>query len=104
MFFSLVNVIASLITRSMWSKAIFYPYWENTARGYEDILALILLIRMICRAVIILIVVVSIVNMYRNKTWTVSGVASYLSDKKYDLQVKLKEKKERKKLKGRNED
>ncbi|SFU47020.1 ABC transporter permease [Butyrivibrio sp. INlla21] len=95
-FFSLINVISTFITRSMWNKAIFYPYWENAARGYEDILALILLIRLICRATLILMAVIFIVNLYRHKTWTVSGVVSYLSDKKYDYEVRRKEKKENK--------
>ena len=87
----------------MWDKAIFYPYWENTARGYEDILALILLIRLVCRAVIILMFVGTVINLYRHKTWTVSGVVNYLSDKKYDYEVRLKEKKENK-LKKKDEE
>ena len=102
-FFSLINVISTFITRSMWDKAIFYPYWENTARGYEDILALILLIRLVCRAVIILMFVGTVINLYRHKTWTVSGVVNYLSDKKYDYEVRLKEKKENK-LKKKDEE
>ena len=102
-FFSLIKVISTFITRSMWDKAIFYPYWENTARGYEDILALILLIRLVCRAVIILMFVFTVINLYRHKTWTVSGVVNYLSDKKYDFEVRLKEKKENK-LKKKDEE
>ena len=91
-FFSLIAVIRSYGLRSMWNKAIYYPYWENLARGYEDILATILFVRMICMLVVIVLVVIFIVNAYRNKTWTVRSVIKYLSDKKYDLEAEHKQK------------
>ncbi len=94
-FFSLIAVLRSFFTRSMWNKAIFYPYWENTARGYEDILSLILLVRMICMTVLILILTGFVVNAYRHKKWTVRGIVKYLSDKKYDLEVEHMRKKEK---------
>ena len=94
-FFSLLEVLRNFFARSMWSKAIYYPYWENTARGYEDILALILLVRMICIAVLTVTLVVFVVNSYRHKKWTARGILKYLSDKKYDLEVEYKRKKEK---------
>ena len=92
-FFSLLAVLKSFGTRSMWNKAIYYPYWENTARGFEDIMALLLLIRIICMSVLILMLAVFIINAYRHKKWTVRGVIKYLSDRKYDLEVKYNRKK-----------
>ncbi|WP_026520815.1 ABC transporter permease [Butyrivibrio sp. VCB2001] len=94
-FFSLIAVLRNFFTRSMWNKAIFYPYWENTARGYEDILSLILLVRIICMTVLILILTAFVVDAYRHKKWTVRGIVKYLSDKKYDLEVEHKRKKEK---------
>ena len=94
-FFSLLSVLKNFFTRSMWNKAIYYPYWENTARGYEDILALILLVRMIALAVVIVIFTIFVVGSYRHKKWTVRGILKYLSDKKYDLEVEYKRKKEK---------
>ena len=44
---ALLKVLMSFGTRSMQEMPINYPYWENIARGWEDILALILLIRVI---------------------------------------------------------
>ena len=41
---SLLEVAASFGTRSMWQKAIYYPYWENIARGYEDVLSVLFII------------------------------------------------------------
>ncbi len=93
--FSLFSVLKNFFTRSMWSKAIYYPYWENTARGYEDVLALILLVRMICLTVLTVTLVIFVVNSYRHKKWTARGIVKYLSDKKYDLEVEYKRKKEK---------
>lgn len=39
--FSCIKRIKDFTTRSMNSRAIIYPYWENIARGYEDILTII---------------------------------------------------------------
>lgn len=91
--FALFDVIRSFGTRSMWSKAIFYPYWENIARGYEDILALMLLFRTICIVAIVVILVILVVDLYRHKRFTMSSVISIIADKKYDLEVKINRKK-----------
>lgn len=36
-----LEVLKKFATRSMTSKAVIYPYWENVARGYEDVIALL---------------------------------------------------------------
>lgn len=92
-FFALLNVIMSYGTRSMWNKAIFFPYWENLARGYEDILATLLLIRLICRTIVVVIIVLFIIRSYRNKKWTVRGIFNDLMEKKYDYEVRRAQKK-----------
>ncbi len=89
-FFSLLDVSASFGKRSMWDKPIFYPYWENVARGYEDILALINLIRTIFGVIIFFAVCVLVVMAYRNRTWTVGGIIRFLSDKKYEYEASRK--------------
>lgn len=40
-------VLKGFGTRSMSQKGIVYPYWENIARGYEDIFALTLLLKIL---------------------------------------------------------
>ena len=92
-FFALMKVIGQIGTRSMWGKAIYYPYWENIARGWEDSLAALLLGRVICICLIVLIMAIEIVNAYRNKKWTVRGVARYLADRKYDFEAERRQKK-----------
>ena len=42
------DVIKNFGVRSMTTKNIVFPYWENRARGYEDISALFLVLEMIC--------------------------------------------------------
>ncbi len=91
--FALFKVLKSFGTRSMWSKAIFYPYWENIARGYEDMLAVLLFFRAVALLTMAVIIAVVIVNIYRHKKWTVRGIVNYLSDKKYDLEVSYKQRK-----------
>ncbi|MBE5826238.1 MAG: ABC transporter permease [Butyrivibrio sp.] len=91
-FLALLKVLRQTGTRSMWGKAIYYPYWENIARGWEDSLAALLLGRMICIIAVVLIAAVNIVNAYRNKKWTVRGVARYIADKKYDFEAKRRKK------------
>lgn len=92
-FRALLKVLRQTGTRSMWGKAIYYPYWENIARGFEDSMAALLLGRMICIIAVVLIVAVNIVNAYRNKKWTVRGVARYIADKKYDFEAEKHKKK-----------
>lgn len=86
-FFKLWEISRSFGRRSMWDKPIFYPYWENLARGYEDILALINLIRTLCVVIVSAIAAVLVVIAYRNKKWTVRGIAAYLADKKYEIEA-----------------
>ena len=92
-FFALIKVLRESGTRSMWGKAIYYPYWENIARGWEDYLAVLLLGRIICIVAVVIIVAVEIVQGYRHKKWTVRGIAKYLSDKLYDFEAERNQKK-----------
>ena len=89
-FFKLWEVSKSFGKRSMWDKPIFYPYWENVARGYEDILALLNFFRTIFVIAAFVLVSVLIVIAYRNKTWTVRGVVNFLADKKYEFESNRK--------------
>ncbi len=45
---ALIPVILDFGIRSMQLSAVRYPYWENIARGYEDICAVLLLLQAIC--------------------------------------------------------
>ena len=43
-----IAVLQNFGIRSMTTKNIVFPYWENRARGYEDISALFLVLESIC--------------------------------------------------------
>ena len=44
------HVIKNFGIRSMTTKNIVFPYWENRARGYEDVSALFLVLEILCLA------------------------------------------------------
>ncbi|MBQ6889075.1 MAG: ABC transporter permease [Lachnospiraceae bacterium] len=67
---SLGKVFLAFGTRSMSAKAIIYPYWENVARGLEDILALVLLFRAISLLIPVVMVIVLIVKLWKKRTWS----------------------------------
>lgn len=43
-----LKVIKDFGVRSMTTKSIVFPYWENRARGYEDVSALFLVLEIFC--------------------------------------------------------
>ena len=47
-FLNRLNVIKNFGVRSMTTKSIVFPYWENRARGYEDVSALFLVLEIAC--------------------------------------------------------
>ena len=76
-----LRLILDFGTRSMNGKAIIYPYWENVARGYEDILALLTLFQMLFLIYPSGVLLVWIVIRWKNKTWTARTVLVALQDK-----------------------
>lgn len=66
----LLTVIAEFGTRSMNARAIQYPYWENVARGWEDVLAIVLVLQILFLLVPFLIVVTFLVLSWKRKQWT----------------------------------
>lgn len=71
---SSLRLLGKLGYRSMNGKAIIYPYWENLARGYEDILALITLVVVIFFAVPALVLGVWLIGRWRHKKWTLKSL------------------------------
>ncbi len=95
--FSLLEELGEFGTRSMNGKAIIYPYWENIARGYEDILILMLVFRIMFILYPCVLLFISLVIAWKHKTWTTKSVFLLLKDKWDLLLEKLREKKRRKK-------
>lgn len=78
---SRLKLIREFGTRSMNGKAIIYPFWENIARGYEDILAVITLFEMLFLVYAIVIVLVLFILWWRHKGWTLREKRLILQDK-----------------------
>ena len=94
--YSLLNRCKTILkfgTRSMNGKAIIYPYWENLARGYEDIIALLTVFMLFLLLYPIVTVVWIIVHWWRHKGWTLKDVWHTAKDKMERAAERRREKK-----------
>ena len=98
--YSLLNRLKMLTqfgTRSMNGKAIIYPYWENIARGYEDILALLTLFELLFLLYPMVLALVFFCIWWKHKGWTLKDVWYKLKDMAERRMEKLRENRKRKK-------
>ncbi len=82
--FSLLSRLKLLLetgTRSMNGKAIIYPYWENIARGYEDLLAIMTIFILLFLLYPVIFIIVVFIHWWRHKGFTLGQVARGLKDK-----------------------
>lgn len=99
---SLITVLSEFGIRSMNQKAIVYPYWENVARGYEDILAFILLWKFIFLLIPTILLVIYLIYRYRHRTWNMKTILNAGIDLKEKLVLQYKNRdKSKKKIKFR---
>lgn len=92
---SLYAVATSFGTRSMQPSQTAYPYWENLARGWEDVLALCFVFQIVFLAAAVILLTEMIVNGYRHKKWTAAGLYESSRIFVYDLQARRKAHKEK---------
>lgn len=82
--FSLLNrlrVIRAFGTRSMNGKAIIYPYWENVARAYEDIIGLCTVFMLIFLLYSAVLALLFFIRWWRHRGWTFRSVCLKIRDK-----------------------
>ena len=94
--YSLPNRIKTILafgTRSMNGKAIIYPYWENLARGYEDIIALLTVFMLLLLLYPVVTVIWCFVHWWRHKGWTLKEVWHTGKDKAERAVERRREKK-----------
>ena len=94
--YSLPNRIKTILafgTRSMNGKAIIYPYWENLARGYEDIIALLTVFMLLLLLYPVVTVIWCFVHWWRHKGWTLKDVWHTGKDKAERAVERRREKK-----------
>ena len=74
---SLYKLIPNYLERVMSKTGIVYPYWENVARGYENILVAFLLIETVCLlygVVMLLTVIKPVKNIKKGINFCVSKI------------------------------
>ena len=95
-FLRLIGVIRDFGIRSMSLNGVVYPYWENVARGLEDTLALCLLLKSILLFFPIIFVIIVLVYLWKNRTWTLGKGISWVQDKVYEVGTRRVQKKKKK--------
>lgn len=63
------EILMDYAVRSMSSKGIIYPYWENVARAMEDIVAAFYAIQMVTFVVAVVLTLWYIWYRFKNRTW-----------------------------------
>ena len=91
-FLSRLRMITQFGVRSMNGKAIIYPYWENVARGYEDILAVITFVDMLFLIYAVAIALMLFIYWWRHKGWTIKSLFFAAKDKLERLGERLRAK------------
>lgn len=77
----LLIVLSDFGIRSMQNAAIQFPYWENYARGYEDVFALLLFFQAIFLLIPALIILMAVITAFRKRTWSIRSIGRFLIDK-----------------------
>lgn len=93
-FLALLNVLKQFGTRSMGLSGITFPYWENIARGYEDILADLLLFELILLTYAVIVLIVFMWHMWLQRKWRAKDIYTKLRDISYDVRVRQKQRKQ----------
>ena len=92
----LIQVIQNFGIRSMSFQGIVFPYWENIARGKEDILALLLLIKGILLILPCVFVILVTIYLWKRRTWHLKDSVVWIQDKIYEAGTRRVQKKKRK--------
>lgn len=82
--------------RSMNGKAILYPYWENIARGYEDIFSAVTLLELLFLAYALILGAVLFILWWRHKGWTIGDKRRLFKDRLERLRERWWEKRRKK--------
>ena len=78
---SRLKLIGQFGVRSMNGQGIIYPYWENMARGYEDILMILTLLQLLTLLYPVILLLIAFIIWWRHKGWTLRDVRLKAKDK-----------------------
>ncbi len=85
---SLIEILRQFGTRSMGLSGITFPYWENMARGYEDILAGMLLTEFVLLAYVLVVLIGFIWYLWLHRKWRARNIYNKLKDFGYAMSVR----------------
>ena len=74
----LLTVISEFGMRSMNARAIQYPYWENVARGWEDVFAVVLILQILFLLCPSVIVGSALILSWKRRQWTWKDAGHFL--------------------------
>ena len=55
-------------------KAIIYPYWENIARGLEDILMVLTMFAVLFLVYPAIVIILGIRKWWKQRKWTIKSI------------------------------
>lgn len=93
----LLEVVKQFGTRSMGLSGITFPYWENMARGYEDILAGLLITELVLEAYVLIVTIGFIWYAWLHRKWRTAQLYEKAKDYMYAARVKRHRKKQQSK-------
>jgi hypothetical protein len=76
-----LQLVTKFGSRSMNGKGIIYPYWENVARGYEDITSLLTFLSMLFLVYSLVLVLIAVILGWKHKHWTLGSIYHKIKDK-----------------------
>lgn len=82
------EIVLDFGVRSMSRNSILYPYWENIARAAEDICGLLFVFQMISFTVAMVLLLLYVRILYKNRTWSIKGFAEKIGDAMYERKCK----------------
>ena len=94
---ALIPVILEFGNRSMQNYAVKLPYWENIARGWEDVKSLVLLCQFVLLMVPGVIIIVFLIIKWRNRNFTWKDIGHYIIDTKDSVVQKVRDSAQREK-------
>ena len=85
---SIFKVMKQFGIRSMSFQEISYPYWENVARGYEDIFAVFLGLKLLFLLNGISFLLTLLIIYWKKRTWNLKKGIVWMQDILYDRSAK----------------
>ena len=79
---NIMGVLGALGERSMRTKAVFFPYWENAARLVEDRVALLVLMMFILPVFPLVTLCVIGTRLWNRRKWRITDIKDYYERKR----------------------